>query len=402
MIQRTTIIAALGAIVLWALPFCSLSAEEGAASGSEEVFDFGSVSAGSTLKHTFAIPNNGTKPLRFKNASSSCDCVQVLAFPEEVLPRKKGRLQVRWFPTDAGPATHDVILESEDAGSSPLAYALKATVQGNASLLAMIPGQVRIPSELLTRKLRNRNPDWAISVDSVLKKLKDKQLKQEIILIDVRDGREFEKFRIPDSLNIPLYAIKTKNFLKHKILILLNEGHGYSSLERECLQLRDTGFTVFIMDGGLNRWKRKLGPLEGNALAETELNRIPPSVFFQEKNYNNWIVLDCSKAKKAEAGYLLPQAVAITSPDNAEKTAAQLKSVLERQQKNPFVSVLIVNDKGQEYEKTEKLIQKAGVANVFSLKGGVEAYLGFLEQQAAILQSQATSKKTIRKCASCP
>nr|WP_320192692.1 transglutaminase domain-containing protein [uncultured Desulfobacter sp.] len=37
--------------------------------------------------------------------------------------------------------------------------------------------------------------------------------KEEIILIDVRNHQQFEKFRIPGSINIPIFAIKTKLFL---------------------------------------------------------------------------------------------------------------------------------------------------------------------------------------------
>lgn len=402
MARRTTILAVLGAFIGLALTFCTLCAGKETASGTEEIFDFGPVSVGASCKHSFTIPNPGHRSLRFKNARTSSESVQVLAYPEEIPPRKKGQLQVRWFPDKVGPVMQEVILETEDEAASQLRYTLKATVEAKASPEATPPLQTKIPAELLTRKLRNHNPDLMISVASVQKKLKDQQLKQETLLIDVRDGKDFEKFRVPGSLNIPLYAVRTKKFLQHKTLILFNEGYSYTALERECRQLREAGFMAFILDGGLSQWKQKGGSLEGDALAQQELNKIPPSVFFEERNYAGWLLLSGSKARKTEADYLLPQAVVLTVPDRAERTAAQLKSVLERQEKNPFTTLLFFNDDGQGYEKTEKALKQAGITNVFYLKGGIQGYRNFLEQQAALLQARDDPKKTTRKCASCP
>jgi len=101
-----------------------------------------------------------------------------------------------------------------------------------------------VPSELSPIKSRKRafnkrEPTLAISVESVLKKLREKQ---DIILVDVRKKSEFEKFRIPGSISVPLFAVKTKTFLKAKPLVLVNEGYGYRQVEQEVAHLRDSGF----------------------------------------------------------------------------------------------------------------------------------------------------------------
>ena len=125
----------------------------------------------------------------------------------------------------------------------------------NVVMAAQTLGSTEIPPELLAGKLRKRNPAFAISVESVLRKLKGKQ---EIILIDVRKRDEFEKFRIPGSINIPLFAIRTKAFLKSKSLVLVNEGYNYTQLERECAYLRKSGFRVWLLNGGLYYWRQKV------------------------------------------------------------------------------------------------------------------------------------------------
>jgi rhodanese-related sulfurtransferase len=259
---------------------------------------------------------------------------------------------------------------------------------------------VGISPELINRKLRKRDPAFAISVETVLRKLNEKE---EIALIDVRNREEFEKFRIPGSINIPLFAIKTKTFLKHKPLVLINEGYHYSPLERECKRLSDSEFTAArVLNGGLNAWREKGAPIDGDVFAQKELNKMPAQVFFEEKNDENWVVIDVSKPKNPEARYLIPQAMSIPFADDTGDFVSSIKRVIEKHEKNSFLSFLILNENGEQYEKIEKLIEKAGLRNVFYLKEGLMGYKGFLKQQAIMWQPKEHSRKTLKKCPSCP
>ena len=79
--------------------------------------------------------------------------------------------------------------------------------------------------------------------------------KQEIMLIDVRKEADFERCRIPGSLNIPLHTLKTKAFLKSKPLALINKGYNSGTLEKKCLRLMEAGFTdVSFVIGGLYKY----------------------------------------------------------------------------------------------------------------------------------------------------
>ena len=259
---------------------------------------------------------------------------------------------------------------------------------------------IGVPPELITRKLRKRDPAFAISVESVLRKLKKKE---KIILVDVRNREEFEKFRIPGSINIPLFAIKTKTFLKHKHLVLINDGYHYSPLERECKRLKDSGFTaVWILHGGLNAWREKGATVNGDIFAQKNLNRMPPQIFFEEKNDESWIVIDVSKPKTRETLYLIPQAIAIPFIDNTGKFVSSIKRVMEKHEKTSFLCFLILNENGEQYERIEKLIEEAGLRNIFYLKEGLMGYKGFLKRQAIMWQPKEHSRKTLKKCPSCP
>ncbi|MCK4823253.1 rhodanese-like domain-containing protein, partial [bacterium] len=221
-------------------------------------------------------------------------------------------------------------------------------------------------------------------------------------LVDVRNRDDFKKSSIPGSINIPLFAIKTKAFLKSKSLILINEGYNYCQLERECERLRKSGFSVWLLNGGLNYWRKKGAPLMGDPFAQKELNKIPPAVFFAEKDYENWIVIDVSPSKHSEACFLIPRTIFIPYENNEKKFISTFKKTVAQHKDNAFISALLFTEKGVLYDKIEKVIKKTDSKPVFFLKGGIEAYRKFLEKQAIIRQAKHNSRKTLKKCSSCP
>ena len=311
-----------------------------------------------------------------------------------------GNLQIRMIPTEPGEVKCEILLETENSPSAVLRYALKGNIEGEDSDKEKNRMYQEIPPALITRKLRNRDPAFAISVESVLRKLKKKE---KIVLVDVRNCEEFEKFRIPGSINIPLFAIKTKTFLKHKSLVLINNGYHYSPLEQECKRLKDSGFTaVWILNGGLNAWREKGSTLNGDIFAQKELNKVPPQIFFEEKNDESWVVIDISRSESSESRYLLPQAISIPFANDAGDFVSSIKRVMEKHENTPFLCFLILNENGEQYEKIEKLIEEAKLRNIFYLKEGLIGYKGFLKRQTLMWQPKDHSRKTLKKCPNCP
>ena len=81
-------------------------------------------------------------------------------------------------------------------------------------ILLILASAVTVVPVSAEKVKRSSSGCW-ISVESVLKKLNKEK---EIQLVDVRPKSDFEKIRIPSSINIPLFAVKTKAFLKRKDL----------------------------------------------------------------------------------------------------------------------------------------------------------------------------------------
>jgi rhodanese-related sulfurtransferase len=244
---------------------------------------------------------------------------------------------------------------------------------------------------------------FGVSTKSVLRKL---QQKQELILVDVRARQEFERFRIPGSVNIPLFAIKTKTFFKGRSLVLINEGHSHKQLEGECEVLAKSGFTVSILNGGLYQWRQKGGPLEGDVFAQRELNKISPQTFFAEQTQGNWILIDISQSDKSNGHPKNVHRIHIPYKNNSEGFISELKAAARNPAGRdcPFI---ICDEDGRKYEGIEKHVQEAGLTSVLYLKGGFEGYKVFEQQQSSGRQvgKDAGKRKTVRaskSCKTCP
>lgn len=245
------------------------------------------------------------------------------------------------------------------------------------------------------------NPPFVISVESVIKQLRDTQKK--MILIDVRPESAFKKFRIPGSINIPLFAIKTKTFLKSKSLVLINEGYHFNQMQQECKELEKAGFNVRFLYGGFNAWKEQGYALDGDVFAQSELNRMPAQSLFAEKENTHWIVIDISEPENPQTSALLPQAISIPyTTTHEEQFIFALEETLTSHENNPCISIVILDEFGKQYGHIEKAIQNTDINNVFFLKGGLKAYKKFIDQQMLISHAKDNPKTLEEVCPCCP
>jgi Rhodanese-related sulfurtransferase len=232
--------------------------------------------------------------------------------------------------------------------------------------LVILP--VTVYAQANTAKLKKHDPTLLIGVDSILQK---KSENKDMVIIDVRTPDQFEKIRIPSSINMPLFSVKTKQYLKSKLLILVNEGYNYSQLESECMKLRNGGFKAYILHGGLYYWVQNGAPLEGVISSKKSLNKISPPVFLTEKDYSNWIIVDVSSAEKINEP-LSGQFIFVPYTGNSDKFSSSLEKSLEKIKTDEFSLIMICNEKGEDYDKIEAILEKSKTNRIFFLEGGKE------------------------------
>jgi len=252
-----------------------------------------------------------------------------------------------------------------------------------------------IPDELIARKIKKHDPFLAISVEAVLYKIRQNQ---KFTLVDVRSIQDFERLHIPGAVNIPLHAVKTKNYLKSAPLVLVNEGIRYSELEDECRRLVKRGFKVSILDGGLPAWKRKGGRLVGDLFALEAMKTVAPRVFFREKDYENTLIIDFSPTRSEASSRLIPFAKHIPVLDDRDGSAAELKKLISNNRS--FQSIILFNESGEHYEKAAKIMNRMGI-EAFSLKGGLAGYQKYMEGLLLSWKPRDSRMKTVSKCQPC-
>jgi rhodanese-related sulfurtransferase len=275
-----------------------------------------------------------------------------------------------------------------------VAVIILAGLSADVSLAESDPAST-IPDELIARKLKTHDPSLAISVEAVLYKLKRNQ---PLTLVDVRRKQDFERLHIPDSINIPLHAVKTKTYLKSATVVLVNEGFRYAELETECRRLAERGFAISIIDGGLPAWKRQGGQLAGDLFALDEMKAISPQKFFREKDYENTVVVDISPMRSETSTKLISYARHFPVFDNSERSKSELRKLIKKNK--PFQSVLLFNESGEQYEKAEKMMNRMGIES-FYLQGGVVAYQKYLEGLMLSWKPRDSRMKTIGNCKPC-
>jgi len=216
-------------------------------------------------------------------------------------------------------------------------------------------------------------------------------------LIDVRSKSDFQRYHLKGSLNIAPHTLKNKTFLKSKKIVLIDNGHSSRQLENYCLALRDAGFSkTYVLNGGLSHFANQKHQFVGDRLATQELTQLSASLFFQEKNDNNWLVLDNSKNQQATKHHIVKEN--IIDGYNFQQfltkritTAIKNKKALDL----PVSLVIVEKDEAKAMVLRNTLIQQFDI-NVLILSGGWQSYDRFLNQQARIWESKhmALNRKT--------
>ena len=255
----------------------------------------------------------------------------------------------------------------------------------------------QIPEKLYNRKPKQYESSFAISPDEVLHRLKQKQ---KITLVDVRNPGDFARLHIAGSLNIPLHTLKTKVFLKSFPIVLVNAGFHYTPLETECRKLKDMGFKVFILDGGLPAWKRKGSRIGGDLFALAEMQAVSPHVFFQEKDFENTLVIDIAPVQTELSRQLIPYSRHIPVCAEPSEWFRKLNRIITDHKNQPFLSVVVFNETGDGYDQTNKIFAGLDV-NVSYLQSGVAGYKRYLEDLLLSWLPRDSRIKTNRKCKSC-
>ena len=224
------------------------------------------------------------------------------------------------------------------------------------------------------------------------------------VVVDVRDGEEFRRVRIPGSLNIPIHALKTKGFLKPRDVVLVNAGFERSVLLEACRDLRRAGFSsVRLLEGGLAHWAALGGPILGDRTALASVRLVSPRSLHQEKDREALLLFDVAPSPK-ESDTVLCGAVAIPLGGGSQAFPRALAEAASAREGRLVTAVLVDGDGSGYSTLPGNLFQALAVAgrpvSAFWLEGGRAGYQRFLREQAAMRDRR--EEKVPDGCAACP
>jgi rhodanese-related sulfurtransferase len=246
-----------------------------------------------------------------------------------------------------------------------------------------------IPEDLIQRKLLQRDSSVLLTPDDLQQRL---QHQRAVTLVDVRPPEEFERVRIPGSINVPLFAVKTKPFLRNRPLVLINGGAEWRTLEEECQRLNQNGFQAFALLGGIVAWRDKHSALEGNPSYTEDYRQMDVQTFYREKNYQDVLVLELSPEQSARAEKLLPFARPVSDAANIQK--------IWKESGSQYRTVILVGVP----EITRQALAAADIGSLgpaFVLQGGVDAYGIYLERLTLSWRSREERLVQVGRCREC-
>ena len=236
----------------------------------------------------------------------------------------------------------------------------------------------------------------AVTAKSVIQKM---SLGKRIAIIDVRSQEDFERLRIPGSINLPLHAIKTKSYLKQTPIVLLDEGFSYNRLSGVCKILNQEDFNAKVLYGGLLAWDDFGGRLDGDMHLLRGHRRVTFEEFFSEKDYGNQLVVYVGKEASDDSD--LPAGIHLSMGSDPKKWAAQLKPHLKNAVTYPYVSVVLISKDDLDRDRVLTLAASANVRHWFLLEGGITGYLNKLINIALAAKPKDQHIKIIGACPQC-
>lgn len=220
-----------------------------------------------------------------------------------------------------------------------------------------------------------------------------------IKVIDVRSPQAYKRIHIPDSINIPEYAIRTKGYLKQEKLLLVNDGKSYEHTLQTCSRLKGSGFhDVSVLAGGIRAWIKR-----GGAIAVVpnnpglHQNPISPRQLVSSQQEMEWLFMTDIKD-------LQPVKQVINSDNiltlDAQRSQLNTK-ITQMQDNNPSivpVNIVIITATGNKTVPNKGPIRVSHPNPVFFLEGGLSGYKQYLASHQLLLAKSERGPLIHRGC----
>lgn len=328
-------------------------------------FNAGLVRNGIVFQHEFLLTNQSAVELTVTNVVSLCDCVQVVSWPKKVKSGSAGKVQLLIQPQRFGPFSPMVQVDFVNQ-SVPGVFAISGWVDDGVA------------------------EQWTNMLVRAVDVVADLGVGDRQCIVDVRPENQYRLGRIPGSVNLPLYMVKGKTFLKQKRVVLVGRGFEEQILLQEANRLRTMGFSApCVLEGGFRLWQMQGGKLEGDHPSASVLALIESMEFLRAQIQPGWVVINLgSKEDLADWPFGWP-VVTISALENDFK--AKLAKAI---QEDPLAKrMVLIAPKSESYAAFDSVVGGLGMP-VFYLKGGWLAYRESLAMATAMEKRRLVSSSS--------
>ncbi|MEW8660692.1 MAG: rhodanese-like domain-containing protein [Candidatus Thiodiazotropha endolucinida] len=203
------------------------------------------------------------------------------------------------------------------------------------------------------------------------------------LLVDVRDVNFYNKNKIPNSINLPVFRLKVKNSLQNRPLVLVNKGTQLATLEQSCQALKEKGFKqIAVLQDGLKAWSDAGYPITGDKIAIQGFSDLTPAELVNIITERDWVFIDLDHSSKALRNLLSVSSV-IEYSEDLVSLSEQLAAFTATRKPGVITGFLVISQDGRQNRIIKNQFQDFGIKDVYYLSGGVSGFKRFAQKHAA-------------------
>ncbi|MCW8965101.1 MAG: rhodanese-like domain-containing protein [Candidatus Pacearchaeota archaeon] len=236
-----------------------------------------------------------------------------------------------------------------------------------------------------------------IGFDEVQRRL----LSKSVTLVDIRSAKEFENYRITESINLSSYLIKSKDYLKSKHLVLVGDKVDLLELGLLCRELKEHGFKkVNFLKDGMSPWSGRLIGQNAESTDGWQFGKIEPREFTSLKSKLKWMVLDTrnSGLTKRDFDFIYQGLDVIAFRGGNANDLEKVNNFMSSQASNNLYGFLVISERGDDYRDIAGYLEKNHVNNIFYMDGGLINYSSYLADRNAFLARLKRGPADLRTC----
>ena len=218
--------------------------------------------------------------LQIYSVETDCDCLQILEKPDRVKANESAVLRLSYL--------------SEKVVSAQVKVQVRYWVEGRMEE-AVLFYTAKVMDCGKNIEAPQGSDSTAINEPDYFQMTATEAIhRADCVWIDVRSPDRFQKVRIPKSLNLPLYAVKTNSILRECPLVLIGNGDFDGPLLTEAMVLEKAGYReVKVLKGGIRAWEQVEGPLE--RVQAINLALLSPESVPMIERESGWKIIEVSE-----------------------------------------------------------------------------------------------------------